>query len=280
MKIEDLTISIIIPTYKRNHLAKEAIDSVLRQSNVENIKLEIIVSDDEDDNNIISKNQKYFESLSSNITYRVNNNKEGPGGNRQTGLKLSKGKFLVFLDDDDVLKSDFISIMLLTLRQDRLAQAVVCLSNKSFERTFSVAEKIKRLPHIIIQDIGLVWCYVFNKGYLAPNAYYLAQLSHMMFKSNSLKNFKFNYDYRRGGEDWDLVIHVLKKGNIKIIPQRLLKFRFFTGGSTYNEENLKKKWNSYLLLLGRIPKKFKTGLFYIIWLYYIGDKGNSKSNNK
>ena len=47
----------------------------------------------------------------------------------------------------------------------------------------------------------------------------------MMFKRKMIEEQKFNYDYRRGGEDWDFFVQTLKKGSIAIIPKKLVIFR-------------------------------------------------------
>lgn len=90
-------ISVIIPTYNRKSYLVEAIDSVLKQ-NYSNIEI-LIVDDNSIDGTeeLIRDNYKNYD----NIYYFKNNTNKGPGYNRLKGFNKSKGKYIVFLDDDD-----------------------------------------------------------------------------------------------------------------------------------------------------------------------------------
>ena len=90
-------ISVIIPTYNRKSYLMEAIDSVLKQ-NYSNIEI-LIVDDNSIDGTgeLICNNYKNYD----NIYYFKNNINKGPGYNRLKGFNKAKGKYIVFLDDDD-----------------------------------------------------------------------------------------------------------------------------------------------------------------------------------
>ena len=90
-------ISVIIPTYNRKEFLSEAISSVILQ-NYGNIEI-IIVDDNSTDQTDKLINEKY--SKFTNIHYYRNTVNMGPGYNRLLGFKRSKGKYVVFLDDDD-----------------------------------------------------------------------------------------------------------------------------------------------------------------------------------
>ncbi|MCP4481627.1 MAG: glycosyltransferase [bacterium] len=86
-------ISIIIPTYNRALLLKEAIDSVLSQT-FQNFEL-IIIDDGSTDNtkNICKEHQS--------IRYIYQNN-QGVSAARNKGIALASAKFIAFLDSDDL----------------------------------------------------------------------------------------------------------------------------------------------------------------------------------
>src|SRR3989344_989256 len=163
----------------------------------------------------------------------------------------------------------FLTTMIGILEANPTHQAAVCLSRPKFETGFKFRRKLHLRLLALWKDFALL-SMAFNGSKLFLNSFYLCQLSHMLFYAKALKNFTFNYDYRRGGEDWDLIIQVLKKGPIKVVHQRLLNFRYSPGSSTEDPINQKKKWDSYRFLARRLPQKFKRGIFYRLFLRYIG----------
>ena len=87
-------ISVIIPTYNRGWIIKEAIDSVLAQ---EYINYELIVVDDgsiDDTHDILNSYQKNF------LVLRQNNKGVSAAGNRE--VAAASGRFIAFLDSDDI----------------------------------------------------------------------------------------------------------------------------------------------------------------------------------
>jgi glycosyltransferase involved in cell wall biosynthesis len=89
-------VSIIITTYNRRDLLLVAIKSVIDQT-YKNWEL-IIVNDSGDDVKDI------IESFNDNrIKYILKEKNAGLGAARNTGLKVAKGKYCNFLDDDDSL---------------------------------------------------------------------------------------------------------------------------------------------------------------------------------
>lgn len=89
-------ISVIITTHNRLDDLKKAVESVKQQTYKD---IEIIVVDDNSDDGT----KDYFESDPS-IIYRFISSKEHKNGNyaRNQGIKLAKGNYIAFLDDDDV----------------------------------------------------------------------------------------------------------------------------------------------------------------------------------
>ena len=91
-------VSVIIPYFKKKKFIKEALKSVLKQSYK---KLEIIIVYDDQD----IKDLDYIKKLS-NIDKRIkliiNLKTMGAGISRNIAIKKSKGKFISFLDSDDI----------------------------------------------------------------------------------------------------------------------------------------------------------------------------------
>jgi glycosyltransferase involved in cell wall biosynthesis len=88
-------VSIIIATYNRAHVLPRAIQSVLSQTYK---KIELIIVDDgstDDTEQIV----KRFND--SRIRYVCHASNRGIGPGKNTGIRMSQGEFIGFLDDDD-----------------------------------------------------------------------------------------------------------------------------------------------------------------------------------
>jgi len=259
-------ISVIIPVKGRLRFVREAIDSVYKQNNVQKVDIEIIVIEERDYRNRIGKQLKKYYSQ---ITVLRNRDLEGPGGSRNTGLEGAKGKYILFLDSDDRLKRNFIKTSVDELKKDKKCSSVICFSNAVFSKDYPIFERIKLYLLMIIRDISLLVSYVFNGKYLMPSMFYLCQISHMVFRRESIGNLRFNYEYRRGGEDWDFFIRTMSVSPVKIILKRLLVFRYSQNSSTSSLVNRRLKWLSYSKLASRLPVHIKKSLYHRLFLSYI-----------
>ena len=90
-------ISIVIPTYNRAWCIKRAIDSVLTQTYQ---NFEIIVVDGGSTDNT---KEKITDIKDGRVKYYRYNTRTTIGTNRNKGMELSNGKYILFLDSDDEL---------------------------------------------------------------------------------------------------------------------------------------------------------------------------------
>ena len=102
---ESPLVSIIIPTYNNGPVVCQAIDCSLNQT-YDNREI-IVVDDGSTDNTEQLLDRKY----KGKITYVRQENK-GPGSARNTGIKYATGEYLQFLDADDLLAPDKLSIQI------------------------------------------------------------------------------------------------------------------------------------------------------------------------
>ena len=93
-------VSVIIPTYNRQKLLIEAINSVLSQTYQ---NYEIIIIDDASQDLTLEVVKNYLRKYPNKIKfYRLEQNM-GPAYARNVGLELAKGNYIKFLDSDDIL---------------------------------------------------------------------------------------------------------------------------------------------------------------------------------
>lgn len=106
-EVEEIEISVIIPTFQRRSLFKETLMSVIRQEDAK-VKWECLVVDNTplDDSNSTPALEILREIGDTRICYYHNRVNIGPGYNWNRGVELAKGKWVCFLHDDDVLFSD------------------------------------------------------------------------------------------------------------------------------------------------------------------------------
>tara|TARA_B110000483_G_scaffold70686_1_gene88253 strand:+ start:3287 stop:4249 length:963 start_codon:yes stop_codon:yes gene_type:complete len=101
-------VSVIIPNYNKSKYVKETILSVLNQDYKD---WECIIIDDFSSDNSVSvisnliKNEKRFHLMKNSSNY-------GANFSRNIGLKKSKGDFVMFLDADDILSPNCLSLRL------------------------------------------------------------------------------------------------------------------------------------------------------------------------
>lgn len=91
-------VSVITPTYNSSNHIREAVDSV-RQQTIKNIEHIIIDDASEDDTVRIIQNLNKSETSINLISSTEN---VGPAKARNLGIEAARGRFIAFLDSDDI----------------------------------------------------------------------------------------------------------------------------------------------------------------------------------
>lgn len=100
------SFSIIMPIYNREKCLRRAIQSVMKQS-FQHWELILINDGSTDGSEAICAE---FVQADTRIQYRYQSN-AGPSAARNTGLGLSSGDYILFLDSDDYLQEDTLKIL-------------------------------------------------------------------------------------------------------------------------------------------------------------------------
>ena len=112
-------ISIIVPIYNVEEFLCEAVESVINQSiGFENIELLLIDDCSKDKSGIISK--EYSEKYKNIVYYKLPENSGMAGKPRNIGMKMARGKYLMFLDPDDILLNNACEIMYNSIEEKNL----------------------------------------------------------------------------------------------------------------------------------------------------------------
>ena len=197
-------VSVIIPTYNRSRLAKEAVNCVLNQTFKD---LEVIVADDgsTDDTHIVVQSImddriKYF--------YKENG---GASSARNLGLKKAQGQFICFLDSDDLWPKNFLQTMLISLQASPEYGAAYCMRTLLFENgsTQSSYQKDFFLS-------GRVTAQLFQKTFI--------QTSTICFRKNVLEGIFFD-ESLNNGEDVDAWLRISTRTKFLFVPDIQIIYR-------------------------------------------------------
>lgn len=125
--------SIVIPTFNRSDFILDTINSVLRQSFQD---FEILIIDDGSTDNtkeVINKN--FYSEIKIKYYYKIN---EERGAARNYGYLRSNGKYIVFLDSDDIFKENhLINIYDATIKNPDVLIFATKFEIKAHENTIS-----------------------------------------------------------------------------------------------------------------------------------------------
>tara|TARA_B110000037_G_scaffold78098_1_gene93263 strand:+ start:3029 stop:4318 length:1290 start_codon:yes stop_codon:yes gene_type:complete len=168
----DPIITIIIPAYNSEKFIRKCINSIPRDK-----KIEIIIVDDFSKK--ILENQINFKEF---LNLKIFRNKYnlGPGLSRNIGMKLAQGKYILFLDSDDILNKKNILKLIEHVKYKKNVDFYLCRYKKD---TFPKDNLffLKTLPKNIIREtllkkiiyknypIDECWSILFNKKFLTKN---------------------------------------------------------------------------------------------------------------
>ncbi|MDA1571362.1 glycosyltransferase family 2 protein, partial [Bacillus cereus] len=93
-----MQLSIIVPTYNASRFIEETIHSVLNQSFQD---WELIIIDDCSTDNTVQKLNE-FRKIDQRIRVKVLDENSGAAIARNTGISMASGRYIAFLDSDDL----------------------------------------------------------------------------------------------------------------------------------------------------------------------------------
>jgi GT2 family glycosyltransferase len=221
----EISVSIIIPTYKRTSDLDACLDSIIKQTNV---PAEIITVDDSEDRSIeelISRRKNEFKMKGSNLLYVRRIGEKSSAKARNLGIEKAKGDIIIFLDSDVILDNDYIAELLKVYQTFPAAQGVQGLiTNIKFSHLYNIFYRIFFLSFLeenacrILPSTEMTYPIRLNKIIETD----VMSGSNMSFRRSVLKDFRFNesllsYSYK---EDVDLSVAIAEKypGSLYMTP--------------------------------------------------------------
>ncbi|QWN35858.1 glycosyltransferase family 2 protein [Cobetia sp. 4B] len=117
-KLDKNLVSVIIPTYNRESLVIDSLNSILEQSYR---PIEIVLVDDGSTDNTVSVVRKWRNRIGDHTDFTVNivqQSNLGAPSARNLGIKKSKGRYIQFFDSDDLLDAKKIDIQVSYLKNN------------------------------------------------------------------------------------------------------------------------------------------------------------------
>jgi glycosyltransferase involved in cell wall biosynthesis len=219
----DVDVSVIIPAYNVTGYIKEALDSVWGQSSLEQdaTSLEIIVVNDGCPDTAALEHvlTPYFDQ----IVY-IKKENGGVSSARNTGIRAAQGKWLAFLDADDVWLPTYLESQLKVLKADPKVDMVfpngiifgdTALAGRH-TMDFSPADGEITFQRVLAGEITIAYCALVRRDLIIQVGMFDVGL--------------------RGSEDFHLWLRVLKAG-ARIVSQKapLYRYRRRTGSLTADE---------------------------------------------
>ena len=209
LSIKQPLVSVVMPTYNHAQFIGDAIKSVFDQTH-ENLEL-IIIDNYSEDNT-----EEIIASFSdSRIRYKKFRNNGSIAASRNVGICESRGKYIAFLDSDDMWKPTKIERQIELLENDDdiflVYSRYIVIKNGLFRKTLPKRKRLKS---------GNVFIPLFlSNNFIGTSSVLLRNI----LKEN---NFIFDTDKRlRAIEDYDLWLRIAKIKRITYIDEPLVVYR-------------------------------------------------------
>ena len=163
-------ISVIIPIYNSEKFLEECLRSVINQT----LKsIEIICIDDGSNDNSFKILEKYNKYDNRFIIIKQKN--KGAGFSRNKGIDISKGKYISFLDSDDMYFNDY--ILELLFEKANKNKAIICGGGIEFMSKINNQTFFKQniflhegfMKYINYQGCSYYQRFIYNKNFLRMN---------------------------------------------------------------------------------------------------------------
>ena len=218
----DVKVSVIIPTYKRSVDIERALKSVLDQTLDQ---FEVIIVDDngigteEGQKTAAIVNKYKFDDRVIYIQHDVNKNGAFA---RNTGIKIARGEFISFLDDDDIYRPE---------RLEKMYQYMCRLDQEWGACYTGYVKHRKQGDQYSAETVsGNVYVQALMRSL------YIGSGSNMFFRTSVVKEVGFFNESFIRNQDMEYLIRVLKKYKMAYLDEVLLEMFYDIRQKRYSQE--------------------------------------------
>lgn len=202
------TVSIIIPAYNAAQFLPEAVESIQAQSITD---FEIILVDDLSEDGTWECIRR-LQSLDRRITGLQVENKAWASGARNLGIGIARGRYIAFLDADDIALPKRLEIQ--TSYLDAHKEISACGSWASLFGADVSLMKFKTAPNEVAARLA------FSSEFLMPS---------ICVRKIDIQKSGYFDETLRYNEDWEWLIRVAKCGGVSNLNNVLIKYRRWPG---------------------------------------------------
>lgn len=235
MPAGNVYLSLVITTYKRNHWLQECLESILTsiqsyQRSGGNEAIEIIVCDDDTTQRSfpIDDWKNRFNAYHTAFYYQINQKNLGDYFNRNAGIKKSSGKWVKFIDDDDLIYDWTVSFIIEKLFASANANTVI----------FYVRDNFRHLKFPIVLNEAEI----FKFHYSQYGLFHCSLVSAVFLRADLVKSGGFKF--KRFYGDFQIFHDMAVKGCFYIYPIELGWYRMHENQeSGNNRDNVMIRFN-------------------------------------
>jgi glycosyltransferase involved in cell wall biosynthesis len=219
--VNDPVVSVIVPCFNQAHFLGDCLNSVKRQNFTE---WECIIVDDGSNDNTGEVAQQYCQE-DARFRYHRQVNK-GLSGARNTGIAVSKGLYLNFLDSDDALYPEALKCMISEFASD---PDLVMVYGGYTGAQNSLTRTIKKAISDFDSSKMDFYPYVCAGNALPVHA--------ALVKKSVIDRIGVFDETLKSCEDWDFWLRLARTTNaVKVIRQPLVVYRITSTSMTRNVE--------------------------------------------
>lgn len=245
----DRVLTFILPFFNVENYISDCLESIFALDTTE-YKYEVVCINDcspDGSKAIVEEYQKRYSNLRL-IEHDVN---KGLGGARNTGLKSAKGRYIWFVDSDDMIKSDDFSKLYQCLKNDVVDVLLfnymlvndkgLILQKSTLFNDSELYTGVKYvdtlLGHSFTYHLGYVWRCIYRTDYLLDKNFFFPENCYwedtvffpkcilLADKVRSLHNIFYQYRVNQNS---------ISGSNFKYTAERYFQFAFYAGKDLYD----------------------------------------------